>query len=261
MNIRQVPFKDINTVFLDAGNTLLSMDFSWIKEELEKLGIKSEIDEIKRAEAAARPVLSSEIERLKSTENRNTSVFYMSSILNKLPATSDLNEEKRDEIIHALVISLQAPGRLRQFWGNLIPGVKQALDILKDKGIRLAVVSNSNGMIEEIISGLHIREYFENVFDSHIVGYEKPDRRLFMHALEKSNADPERTIHIGDLYHVDVLGAWSAGIHALLLDPFGDWQDVDCERMPDLLSFARMMEKKLICPASSWRREAPIFKM
>lgn len=243
MNIREVPFKDINTVFLDAGNTLLSMDFSWIKEELEKLGVKSEIDEIKKAEAAARPVLSSKIERLKSTEDRNTSVFYMSSILNKLSSISDLNKEECDEIIRTFVISLRAPGRLRRFWANLIPGVRQALDILKDNGIRLAVVSNSNGMIEEILSGLHIREYFEHVFDSHIVGYEKPDRRLFMHALEKSNADPKCTIHIGDLYHVDVLGAWSAGIHAILLDPFGDWQDVDCVRMQNLLSFARVMEK------------------
>jgi len=98
-------------------------------------------------------------------------------------------------------------------------------------------------MIEEILSNLEIRNYFDHVFDSHYVGYEKPDIRLFRHALDISDADPERTLHIGDLYHVDVLGAWSAGIHALLLDPFGDWKDVDCVRMPDLLSFARMMEK------------------
>jgi putative hydrolase of the HAD superfamily len=110
------------------------------------------------------------------------------------------------------------------------------------KGLRLAVVSNSNGMIEEILSSLEIRKYFDHVFDSHYVGYEKPDERLFSHALKISDSDPGCTIHIGDLYHVDVLGAWSAGIHALLLDPFGDWQDVDCVRMPDLMSFARMME-------------------
>lgn len=243
MNTRQVPYKAINTVFLDAGNTLLSMDFPWIKEELENLGITCEIDELKRAEAAARPVLSSALERLKSTEDRNTSLFYMGSILKKLPATSGINGKNRDEIIHTLVINLLAPGRLKRFWANLNPGVGEALDILKYKGIRLAVVSNSNGMIEEVISGLDIRGYFNHVFDSHIVGYEKPDRRLFMHALEISGAAPESTLHIGDLYHVDVLGAWSAGIHALLLDPFGDWPDVDCTRMSDLLSFARMMEK------------------
>ena len=74
------------------------------------------------------------------------------------------------------------------------------------------------------------------------MGFEKPDRRLFKHALTISDADPKSTLHIGDLYHVDVLGAWSAGIYALLLDPFGDWEYLDCVRMPDLLTFARMME-------------------
>lgn len=243
MNTRQVPYKDIDTAFLDAGNTLLSMDYTWIREELEKLYIYCETDDLKKAEAAARPVLSSSIERLKSTEDRNTSFFYMGSILKKLPATSGMNDNERDDIIRTLVINLQAPGRLKRFWSNLIPGVGQALEILKQRGIRLSVVSNSNGMIEEIISSLNIRGYFIQVFDSHVVGYEKPDKRLFMHALEALGASPESTVHIGDLYHVDVLGAWSAGIHALLLDPYDDWHDVDCERMPDLLSFARVMEK------------------
>lgn len=242
MNSRQIPFQDIETIFLDAGNTLLCMDFSWISKELKDLGIKCEIPDLIRAEASARPVLSSELERLKSTEDRNFSVFYMGSILNKLPSTSSMEEKELNEIIRSLVISLEEPGRLRRFWANLIPGVKDALEILKHRGIRLAVVSNSNGMIEEIISDLHIRDYFNQIFDSHVVGFEKPDHRLFRHALEILNSDPKRTLHIGDLYHVDVLGAWSAGIHALLLDPFDDWKDVDCVRMPDLLSFAGMME-------------------
>jgi hypothetical protein len=41
---------------------------------------------------------------------------------------------------------------------------------------------------------------------------------------------------------VDVLGAWSAGLHALLLDPFSDWYNVDCVRFPDLLSFATTID-------------------
>ena len=80
--------------------------------------------------------------------------------------------------------------------------------------------------------------YFEKIIDSHVVGFEKPDPRLFHHALEISGADPESTVHIGDLYHVDVIGARSAGLYAILLDPFGDWKDVDCLRFPDLISFA-----------------------
>ncbi len=243
MNTKAIPYKDIETVFLDAGNTLLSMDYSWIREELEKLGLKCEADELCRAEAAARPILSSRLEQLKSTETRQTSMFYMGSILNKLPAASVLSDTERNGIIDDLVLMLQEPGRKRRLWSKLIPGVREALEVLKGAGLRLSVVSNSNGMIDDILSYLEIRRYFAHVFDSHYVGYEKPDIRLFRHALDVSKADPERTLHIGDLYHIDVLGARTAGIHALLLDPFGDWEDVDCERMPDLMSFAGMMER------------------
>jgi len=243
MNIPAIPYANIKTVFLDAGNTLLSMDFPWIREELKDMGIRCDVNELERAEAAARPMLSSQLEHLISTETKQTSMFYMGSILEKLPAASGLSGIKHNEIIEKLVVMLQSPGRKRRLWSNLISGVIEALDALKMKGLRLAVVSNSNGMIDETLSNLGIRKYFDHVFDSHYVGYEKPDVRFFRHALEISGSDPERTIHIGDLYHVDVLGAWSAGIHALLLDPFGDWQHVDCVRMPDLLSFARRMEE------------------
>lgn len=242
MNNHQIPYNEIETVFLDAGNTLLSMDYRWIKEELEGIGIYCEIDELKRAEAAARPMLSLALERLKSTEDKKTSIFYMGSMLKKLKATSTMTERDLDEIIAMLLRDLQSPGWAKRFWSNLIPGVCDALEILKKKGLQLLVVSNSNGSIEGIMSDLGVRDYFDEIVDSHNVGFEKPDHRLFRHALNLSDAEPERTLHIGDLYHVDVMGAWSAGVHALLLDPYGDWKDVDCVRMPDVLSFARMME-------------------
>jgi HAD superfamily hydrolase (TIGR01509 family) len=242
MNNNQIPYKELETIFLDAGNTLVCMDYPWIRDELKDIGILCEVPELMRAEAAARPVLSSELERLKSTEEKKTAIFYMRCILKQLPAASIMTDKVLDGVIEAVIKKLETPDKKKQFWANLIPGVREALDILKNRGIQLLVVSNSNGTIEDITIDLGIRGYFDNVVDSHIVGFEKPDKRLFGHALEISEANPKCTLHIGDLYHVDVLGAWSAGIHALLLDPFDDWEDMDCVRMPDLLTFARMME-------------------
>ena len=63
---------------------------------------------------------------------------------------------------------------------------------------------------------------------------EKPDRRIFEHALSVSGAEPETTLHVGDLYDADVLGARAAGIHPALIDPFDDWRDVDCQRFRDV---------------------------
>jgi putative hydrolase of the HAD superfamily len=89
-----------------------------------------------------------------------------------------------------------------------------------------------------------LREFFEVVVDSALGGYEKPDPRIFEHALAVSGAEPATTLHVGDLYDADVLGARAAGIHAALLDPFGDWPQVDCERFRDVSEL-----QVLICAA------------
>lgn len=244
MTSNQIPYNDIRTIFLDAGNTLVSMDFEWVRKELEHCGLNCKVQELRRAEAAARPIVSAELERLKSTEGEDTFIFYLQSILGNLSATSTM-EDRIDEVVRELLQIFQSPDQMQRLWSCLLPGVRDALDMLQEKGFQLLVVSNSNGGVEEGLSRLDLRHYFDSVIDSHEVGFEKPDPRLFQYALEVSGAIPEQTLHIGDLYHVDILGAWSAGIHALLLDPFGDWDNIKCERLPDLYSLA----SRIIHPA------------
>ena len=72
---------------------------------------------------------------------------------------------------------------------------------------------------------------FDVVFDSQVVGIEKPDPRFFQLALEQSGARAETTVHVGDLYHVDVVGARAAGIAAILLDAGNLYGDYDCPRV------------------------------
>jgi putative hydrolase of the HAD superfamily len=81
-------------------------------------------------------------------------------------------------------------------------------------------------------------QHMTTVIDSALVGFEKPDPRIFLAALERTGSDPARTVHIGDLYHADVLGARGAGIAPLLLDPFGDWPAPDCLTARDLTEVA-----------------------
>jgi HAD superfamily hydrolase (TIGR01509 family) len=243
MPANQIPFKYLKTIFLDAGNTLVSMDFAWLMEELKRCGVLCELQELRRAEAAARPKVSAELERLKSTENKGTSLFYMRTILKGLKCTSSMADKDLDPIIEALLKTIQASGVIQRLWSYILPGVREAIESLKRKGLKLVVVSNSNGTVEEILAKVDLRRYLYKVVDSHLAGFEKPDARLFYHALKISGADPETTLHIGDLYHVDVIGARSAGLHAALLDPFGDWQDVDCPRFIDLLDFANSFER------------------
>ena len=94
------------------------------------------------------------------------------------------------------------------------------------------MVSNANGRLRHLFDRLDLTQWFDHVLDSHEWGVEKPDPRLFQLALEQSRADASRTVHVGDLYHVDVMGARQAGLRdGVLFDMAGLYDDVDCPRV------------------------------
>jgi putative hydrolase of the HAD superfamily len=98
---------------------------------------------------------------------------------------------------------------------------RQALGRLKAAGLLLGVVSNSEGRVGQALEAAGLREYFDVVVDSGLIGIEKPDPRIFQAALEALGVGPEEALYVGDLYEVDVVGARAAGIEAVLLESSG----------------------------------------
>lgn len=92
-----------------------------------------------------------------------------------------------------------------------------ALDALTEMGMRLAVVSNWSDRLTPVLDGLRLTPYFEQVFISAVVGYSKPDTRLFLHAAQAMGVAPSETIHVGDDEANDWLAAKATGIEAYLL--------------------------------------------
>jgi HAD superfamily hydrolase (TIGR01509 family) len=228
--IAPIPLDRIETLFLDVGNTLVSIDFAWVKIELEALGEPVDPVRLERAEAAARPRLSRRL--LRETEDDGQQLFtaYIEEVLGQLLLGGGALSARPEVLAAQLVPILRAPGQTQRLWSRVLPGIPQALSRLAEAGFRLVVVSNSDGTVESGLRDRDLRRFFGPVVDSALVGYEKPDRRIFEHALRVSGAEPETTLHVGDLYDADVRGARAAGIHAALVDPFDDWQHVDCQR-------------------------------
>jgi putative hydrolase of the HAD superfamily len=97
-----------------------------------------------------------------------------------------------------------------------------ALARLRAAGLRLGVVSNSDGRVEEALEAAGLRRYLDVVVDSTLAGVEKPDPAIFRTALDALGVPPSQALYVGDLYDVDVIGANAAGIPAvLLLEPGG----------------------------------------
>ena len=64
-------------------------------------------------------------------------------------------------------------------WNQVLPGVRESLAVLRARGLRLVAVSNSDGSAEAVLVATGLRDWFEAVIDSHIVGFSKPDPRVF----------------------------------------------------------------------------------
>jgi HAD superfamily hydrolase (TIGR01509 family) len=117
--------------------------------------------------------------------------------------------------------------------------VPAALERLRGGGRRrLAVLSNANGTVRVLFERLGLLRHFDHILDSAVEGVEKPDPRFFRNALERAGADPATTLHVGDLYFVDVRGARAAGLEAWLLDVADLYPEADCPRVRSLTDLA-----------------------
>jgi putative hydrolase of the HAD superfamily len=132
--------------------------------------------------------------------------------------------------------------RERHLWSSVAEHSAVALARLQAAGIRLGVVSNSDGRVEQALEAAGLRRYFDVVIDSALVGLEKPDPRIFQAALERLGVEPDEALYVGDLYPIDILGARAAGIDAILLghgheaDPSCRWVNSIDDLVNQLLS-------------------------
>jgi HAD superfamily hydrolase (TIGR01509 family) len=138
---------------------------------------------------------------------------------------------------------LHAYHAVHNLWELVPPEVPPALARLRALAPRLVVVSNANGKLRIMMERLGLARFFDVMLDSHEEGIEKPDPRLFQLALTRSGGRPETTLHVGDLYHVDVRGARAAGLQAALLDAAGLYPEVDCPRVSSLGELADRLER------------------
>lgn len=237
-SVEPVPYADIDTVFLDVGNTLISIDFDRVAAELGVRRLPCEPGALRRAEAAARPGYSHRVFVTGAPPDRSLFHSYLCAILEQVDSLASLSAIHRDELVTELGPVLRPAGRASALWRMVMPGVPQALERMQRQGLTLAVVSNSDGTCATSLEEAGLLQYLSFVIDSAEVGIEKPDPRIFEIALARCGANPRRTLYVGDLYHADVVGARAAGLHALLLDPHGDWPPMDCDRAPDLTAVA-----------------------
>jgi len=216
----------LETIFLDAGGVLLFPNWSRISTTLAQYGVDVSPEALARAEPYARRMLDDQ-QVIGSTTDASRGWLFFDLILEKagVPPSEATREALTD---------LHAYHRQHNLWEFVPEPVRPALEQLRDLGLRLTVVSNANGTLCAHMKRIGLDSLLDCVLDSYDERVEKPDPRLFEIALDRSRARRETTIHVGDLYNIDVVGARSAGLRAVLVDEADLRPDADCPRIRSL---------------------------
>jgi len=119
--------------------------------------------------------------------------------------------------------------------------VRETLEELRGRGLRMGLISNFEVWLEDLLEDLGLIEFLEVRVISGREEYEKPHPRIYELALERSGADPERSLHVGDSPISDYDGAREAGIRAVLLDRWGRFPDFAGERVQDLRELPELL--------------------
>jgi putative hydrolase of the HAD superfamily len=113
-----------------------------------------------------------------------------------------------DDVLDALLAAI----RFRPY--AEVPG---ALARLRADGARLAVVSNWDVSLHDVLERTGLRRLVDAVVISAELGVAKPDPAIFHAALARLGADADGAVHVGDSLQADVAGARAAGLQAVLV--------------------------------------------
>lgn len=128
------------------------------------------------------------------------------------------------------------------------PGSAEALTRLKASGYELAVIANSpHGKVEEWVTDAGLcgtsgpLPRVACVLDSQLLGFGKPDRRIFEMALRALARSPSQCIHVGDSLASDVVGARAVGMTPVHVDPYALCGEPDHAHTETLAAFVDVL--------------------
>ena len=106
---------------------------------------------------------------------------------------------------------------------HFIDGAERLLDALRERGYRLYLASNGTAKVQHgRIASAGIAPYFERMFISQEVGFDKPSPEFFARAFSTiPDFSREEAVIVGDSLTSDIQGGKNAGITTIWFNPKG----------------------------------------
>ena len=195
-----------SAVLLDALGTLVELETPWpyLAQELADRGVVVELE-------AARTAMLAEMDyyRAHHDEARDWATLKdlrrrCAAVVQESLGTSLPLADVEDALLAAI--------RFRAY-----PEVPATLERLRAGGARLAVVSNWDVSLHDVLERTGLRGLVDVVVISAELGVAKPDPAIFRAALDRLGASAADAMHVGDSVEADVAGARAAGLEAVLV--------------------------------------------
>ena len=124
------------------------------------------------------------------------------------------------------------------YW-RIYEDVLPCLETLRERGLRLGVISNWGTFLKGLLCDLGLEPYFEVIIASADVGCRKPDPAIFELALERMGLAPHEVLYVGDNPEADGEGALAAGITPVIIDRLSRHEDYALTRISSLAELTR----------------------
>jgi putative hydrolase of the HAD superfamily len=202
-----------SALLLDVGGVFVIPDRELIDDALSSVGVAPDNFDTDRAHYLGMAAVD---------RNEGNGDLYLQGYL----AALGVNPHDRPRALDAIV------GLSRQqsivLWRQVIADSVDALRTMSDLGVRLGLVSNSDGNVEEQLRQYGICQVGPGsgtevlvIVDSGAVGVAKPDPAVFASAIAAIDLPAGDIAFVGDSVRYDVLGAEAAGLEPIHLDPYG----------------------------------------
>jgi putative hydrolase of the HAD superfamily len=136
------------------------------------------------------------------------------------PAQVDVALARRQAVMEALVRPLD--------------DVEPTLRHLRDRGLRIALVSMCSPEVPELWRALPVSELFDVEVFSSEDGVRKPHPEIYALAAERLGVPPQRVLYVGDGSFGELTGAAAAGMTAVLIRHAADTERVIARAEEDL---------------------------
>jgi len=118
---------------------------------------------------------------------------------------------------------------------TLYPDAEKILPLLKERGLKVGVVTNGlRSDVDEILPKVGLEGFFDVVVVIDTLRRMKPDVEVFQYALERLGVESSGAIFVGDEVKADYEGAKRCGLTVYLIDRDGKVQDEGVRKISSL---------------------------